>query len=377
MKSRQDVFKVTARRTQSATPLPPVLSSPAPLDRKPSGEFVPGLARWLALAGLLILLPRISFALIHIGVALAVAAWLAPLVAFLVRRNVPRPFAIFLVLGATAAAMTGMLVWLYPFLAKDIATLAGLLETSEPQKLASKLSVLLLKVLPWLRTKGVLHQLEEGFAPMIAAFVQAALAFEVALLANLISYVMIALLVFYALQWGEPTKRKIVQTMPNRYLEGTVLFLENAVARCSRYLRVQTLLALTASLVLALAFHLMQLPGILAMAVYGALTLLTPYWGGFVGAIPVAVASMNATNSFNTAFGIVLAIATMQLLINVFLSFTRLGEFARLHPWEALLALLLGGSLGGVWGILLAGPLAALCKIILQEAFWVRRNFRG
>lgn len=332
---------------------------------------------WLALAGLLILLPRISFALIHIGAALALAAWLAPLVALCVRRKMPRPFAIFFVLGATAAVLTGMLVWLYPFLAKEIATLAGLLETSEPQKLASKLSVLLLKALPWLQTKGVLHQLEEEFAPMIAAFVEAALAFEVALLANLISYVVIALLVFYVLHWGEPTKRKIVCAVPNRCWEGTVLFLEKTVARCSRYVRVQTFLALAASLMLALAFHLMHLPGILAMAVYAALTLLTPYWGGFVGAIPVAVASMNATNSFNTAFGIVLAIATMQVLINVFLSSSRFGGIVRLHPWEVLLALLLGASLGGVWGILLAGPLAALCKIVLQEALWVRRSFRG
>ncbi len=375
---QQDVFKVTARRKQPATSEVPAGSPPPPvIVEKVERAFAPTIVMWLALTGLLLLLPKISFAFIHIGAALTLAALLAPVVALFVRHNVPRTLAIILVLGVVVGAVVCVLPLLYPLLVAEIAKLSIFVETSEPQKLAGKLSVLLLKVLPWLRTKGILLQLETMFAPLITTFVQSALAFEIALLANLASYAIITLLVFYTLRWGNETKRKIIAAVPNRHLERTALLLEKVIASAGRYLRLQAFIAVIAGILLALAFYLMPLPGIFIMGVYGALTLLTPYWGALLGAIPIAVAGINSTNSLHVVFGIILALATMQLLTNILLATSRRNKTARLQPWEALLALLLGGSLGGVWGILFGAPLAALCKIILRETFTVMRSFRG
>ncbi len=377
MTPQQDVFKVTARRKQPAIAAPPAPSTvPPSILEKPEPRHSPSLLIWLLLGGLLFLLPQTVFAAIHLAVTVTCAAVLEPLVTFCTRRRVPRVFAGLLALVLLGAVVAGLFLWLAPIITKEIAKLTAALNASAPEKVASKLSILLVRALPWLRTKSILQQLQAEFMPRIAAFLQAALSFEVAVLSNVISYVLIALGVFYLLHWGEYTRRKVLGALPNRHLEMGALFWEKVAPRLARYLRAQALLFLCASLMLAAALALMGLPGVFIMSVFGALALLTPYCGALAGAIPLAVAGINASNSLHVVFGVILALATVQLLINVFLSSSRFKLEARLQPWEALLALFLGGSLGGVWGVLLAGPLAGLSKIILREALKVRKSFR-
>jgi predicted PurR-regulated permease PerM len=52
------------------------------------------------------------------------------------------------------------------------------------------------------------------------------------------------------------------------------------------------------------------------------------------------------------------------------------GSYARLHPLAVLAALIGGASVGGVFGILVAIPLTACAKIVLEDAIEpaLRRN---
>jgi putative permease len=331
----------------------------------------------LLLAGVLLLLPHAAFVVVHLTAVAACAAVLEPFVSFCTRRRMPRLFACLLALALLAAFVAGFIFWLAPILLKEIAKLTALLNASAPEKVASKLSILILRALPWLRTKSVLQQLQTELKPGIEAFLQTALSFEVAALSNLASYILIAFGIFYVLHRGEHTRRKITGALPNRSLEMGALFWEKTAPRLARFLRVHAFLFLGVSAVLAAAVALMGLPGVFIMSVFGGLALLTPYWGALMAAIPLAIAGANATNSLNVIFGVVLALALLQLLLNTMLSSARFKLTARLQAWEALLALLLGASLAGVWGMLLAGPLAGCAKIILKEVVEVRKSFRG
>lgn len=374
----QDVFKVTARRKQPALAASPAPSTTPPTLFAPvSPRRTPVFAIWLLVAGALWLLPHAVFVLLHLAVIASCAAVLEPLVSFCTRRRMPRVLAVLLALTLLAAIVAGSLFALTPILIKEIAKLTALLNASAPEKVASKLSILLLRALPWLRTKSILQQLQTELTPRLEAFLQTALSFEVAALSNLGSYVVIALGIFYVLHWGERTRRKVIGAMPNRYLEMSMLCWEKITPRLARFLRVHAFLFLGASVILAAAIALMGLPGVFVMSMFAGLALLTPYWGALIAAIPLAIAGANATNSLHIVFGIVLALALLQLLLNITLSFARFKFAVRLQAWEALLAFLLGASLAGVWGVLLAAPLAGCVKVILWEVLEVRKSFRG
>lgn len=373
----RDAFTITARRFQSAQaaaspPPPPSLLKTAPLRRTP----VPRWLIWLPLLGAALLLPNSAIVLLHLGATLMLVALLDPLVTFLVRRDVPRLPAVLAACLAAGAVLATVLALLWPYLIREIAVLTRALQASEPENVANKLGVLLLKAFPWLRTKSILQQLQAEFAPLVTVFVQTALTFETALLSNFASYGVVAFCVFYLLQWRARVPGVILRAVPNRRLEAAAHFVGRTLPRLGRFLRMQALLCFSASLVLAAAFHLMHLPGIVSMSAYGALALATPYWGALVGAIPLAVAAMNSTNSVNIVFGIVIALALMQLLNKLVFFSSERRKHERLSPLEGLLALLLGASLAGVWGILLGGPVMGLGKIVLQEWLAVKKQFR-
>ena len=378
MTSPQDVFKVTARRKQPALAASPAPSTAPPILFTPvESRRTPALLIWLLVAGVLLLLPHALFVLLHLAVIACCAAVLEPLVLFCTRRRMPRALASALALALLAAVVAGLIIGLAPILTKEIAKLTALLKVSAPEKIASKLSILLLRALPWLRTKSILQQLQTELQPSLEAFLRTALSFEVGLLSNLPSYIAIAFGIFYALQWSEYTRRKMVGALPNRYLEMGAFFWERVTPQVTRFLRVHVFLFLSVSLILAAAITLMDLPGVFAMCVFGGLALMTPYWGVLIAALPLAIAGANAANSLHVVFGIMLALALLQLLVNLMLSFSRFKLATRLQVWEAFLAFLMGGSLAGVWGLLLAAPLAGCVKIILREAVEVRKSFRG
>ena len=62
----------------------------------------------------------------------------------------------------------------------------------------------------------------------------------------------------------------------------------------------------------------------------------------------------------------------MQQIDNNFISPTVLRATVRLHPAVVLLVLILGGGIGGLWGVLLAVPVTAAIKILAGHLWRTR-----
>ncbi len=62
----------------------------------------------------------------------------------------------------------------------------------------------------------------------------------------------------------------------------------------------------------------------------------------------------------------------MQQIDNNFVSPTVLRATVRLHPAVVILVLILGGAVGGLWGVLLAVPVTAAIKILAGHLWRTR-----
>jgi predicted PurR-regulated permease PerM len=116
--------------------------------------------------------------------------------------------------------------------------------------------------------------------------------------------------------------------------------------------------------------EVLRVPGAVPIALAtGALELL-PLVGPFTaGALAVSVAYLNGTNPFGwsqVTYGI--AVAVMYLLfreIEDYVVVPRvLGKAVKLHPLIVLFALVSGGLIAGLFGLLIAVPIAASLKIV-------------
>jgi hypothetical protein len=62
----------------------------------------------------------------------------------------------------------------------------------------------------------------------------------------------------------------------------------------------------------------------------------------------------------------------VQQIDNHFISPKVMGWAVRLHPVAVMIALLLGASLGGIWGMLLAVPMMGVAKILFVHFYETR-----
>lgn len=95
---------------------------------------------------------------------------------------------------------------------------------------------------------------------------------------------------------------------------------------------------------------------------------LFPYLGPILGAIPSVALAL--TEGPTKAIYLGLAILVIQQVEANLLSPRIVGTRVGLHPLLVIFALLSGGELFGIWGILLAVPVVAVMKVLVKFAFY-------
>ncbi|MGI9667867.1 MAG: AI-2E family transporter [Acidimicrobiia bacterium] len=137
------------------------------------------------------------------------------------------------------------------------------------------------------------------------------------------------------------------------------------------FLRGQLLVAVIVGVMLSFGYWVIGLEFWLLIGLVGGLLNIVPFLGPWVGgALGVVVAI--TTGDVTTAVLAVIVAVVVQQIDNNFVSPTVLRATVQLHPAVTLLVLVLAGALAGVWGVIVAVPLAASTRIVLGH-WWRTR----
>jgi predicted PurR-regulated permease PerM len=98
-----------------------------------------------------------------------------------------------------------------------------------------------------------------------------------------------------------------------------------------------------------------------------ALLILIPYIGIAIGSIIPALFALATMDSYWYALGVILWFQVVQFLEGNFITPNIVGGKISLNPLVAIMSLILGGMLFGLAGLILALPLVAAIKIILNQ----------
>jgi predicted PurR-regulated permease PerM len=120
-----------------------------------------------------------------------------------------------------------------------------------------------------------------------------------------------------------------------------------------------------------LVFLIIGLPFWLPIGLLAGFFNIIPLIGPFVGG-GVAVVVGGIEGGPSLAVKSALAMLVVQQIDNHFISPKVMGWAVRLHPVAVMIALLLGASLGGIWGMLLAVPMMGVAKILFVHFYETR-----
>lgn len=144
-----------------------------------------------------------------------------------------------------------------------------------------------------------------------------------------------------------------------------------SVDRISGYISGNLTVSVIAAAVSFVALWLMGVPFPLALALWIGITDLVPVVGVFLGAAPaVALAAREGTGLM---VAVIVFIVVYQQIENYVIAPRVMKRAVDLSPPTVILALMIGGTLAGGLGALLALPVAALVKIVITDYVVAKR----
>jgi predicted PurR-regulated permease PerM len=381
------------------TPTPPAFGESnsdgvAPhTDRIVSSPMVSRVARWGVVSwsliglGLLVFMSyryvlwpvRVVFP--PLLVALAVVYLLNPVVSRLQRRGIPRGWGTLLAY-LVFFGVVGVLLW---FLIPVFATQVSSFVSSVPDLLA-RAQAWATDLLRRIDVNADTSQLFGSLTPTGSAgeFISRIFGFTVGVLHVILILVLGAVFGFYLLVDLPKMKRVVTALIPaRRRPEVTEVGQEMSVA-VGGFFRGQLLVALFVGLASMLGLWIVGLPYWAIVGAVAGLFNLIPLIGPFIGAIPAIFIAFTTQSSdgllhlqpgWPLALGASAALLIVQQIDNHIISPNVVSRTVKLHPMTVMLGLLVGGTLLGLWGMILAVPVIAAVKIVALHAWDTRMHW--
>lgn len=136
------------------------------------------------------------------------------------------------------------------------------------------------------------------------------------------------------------------------------------------FFRGQLVVALIVGVLVSIGLVIIGLPFWLLIGMVAGVFNMIPLVGPYIGGIPALVIALTTREPI-TAVWVIVVMAGVQQIDNHFISPLVMHRVVKLHPVLVMLALLLGGTLGGFFGLLVAVPTAAIIKILVGHLWRV------
>ena len=186
-------------------------------------------------------------------------------------------------------------------------------------------------------------------------------------LVNLVSLLLISPVVaFYMLRDWQGFTSKIVDLVPKKHKKNVVDGMQAVSRIISGYLRGQVLVCISLGAFYSLGLWLVGLKlGVLVGFIAGLISFI-PYVGSISGFLMAMVLVVTQYGTLPKIIAVVIVFLIGQFLEGNFLTPKFVGENIGLHPVWVMFALLAGGVLLGLLGMIIAVPVAAIIGVLLR-----------
>ena len=284
------------------------------------------------------------------------------------RRRMPTALAIVIVYAGILAGLVGVGWFIVPHVAGDVMTFMR----QYPQ-LADRVTRLVYdpndpvtsRLPDWMRAEISRIPKELAAWVQVRGFESASRVVVVVAggFAAVTTFVIIPLVTAYLLMDLEHLQRGLQSIVPPRRWRGLVDLLREIDGVVGGFIRGQLLVALSVGVLITIALWLLHVPYPFFFGLIAAIGDLVPYVGALLAFLP----------AFGTAWlsnGIVNALFVLGAFVVIFeaeghfLAPNIVSRTVSLSPFVVLLALLVGGELGGIIGLLLAIPVAGILRAL-------------
>lgn len=310
--------------------------------------------------------------------SIVVASGVEPFASWFEDRNVPRLLSVLILYLVFFSFLIILLTLIVPFFSFEVAEL-----TKNLPSFVSSISGALDKVQNTSAVKyfDVFSELQ-NFLDVFSQFLQVSSRSVFSLIATLFggvfSFIAVVIISFYLAIMPKGMIHFIRSVIPDEYEEYFISLWRRSERKVGRWFQGQLLLASSVGLVVFVGLSLFGIEYALILSILAMVLELIPIAGPVIAAIPAVLVGFSVSPTMGLWI-LGFYIVVQQLESHVLAPYI-LGKTLGLNPLTVVIALLIGGKLAGIVGIILSVPAA----VVLVEVFddiaaekEIRRSQRG
>ncbi len=296
--------------------------------------------------------------------ALIIASAIAPAVNLLEKLKIPRVIGALLIYIVVIGALGFLISLAVPSIAKEIKDLSSNLPSyisflsdkfESIQRASSKYQDIIIQFQGFLSSMGDLLRKSASnlFSTAINVF------------GGIFSLLLILVISFYLSVQKRGVQHVITSIVPHEHRDYILSLWERSQRKLGRWLQGQLFLGLLIGVLVYIGLSFLDVKFALLLAVLAGVLEIFPYIGPVIAAIPAII--LGFLQAPVLGFWVLVLYVVIQQMENHLIVPLVIGKIVKLNPVAVILALLVGGRLGGLTGMILAVPLAAVLAEFLRD----------
>ncbi|HJV44259.1 MAG TPA: AI-2E family transporter [Bacillota bacterium] len=184
-------------------------------------------------------------------------------------------------------------------------------------------------------------------------------------LQKLIDLLVIPFIVFYLLKDMKMIQRGFLFFVPGTKRTDLAKLLHEIDEALESYIGGQLIVCLIVGIFAYIGYWIIDMPYAILLAFVITVTNIIPYIGPLIGAAPSILLAL--TVSWKMTLLVLLINLIVQILEGNVISPMIMGKRLHMHPLLIIMALLVGGELGGLLGLVFAVPIVAILRVVFQH----------
>lgn len=326
---------------------------------------------WWGLFGMVMLvfvaLPYLGVVMNTLGLLFMTALLsmlIAPLAATLERRRIPRALTVLMVYIALLVGMTLIILLIVPIIVQNVRTLAENGDAIVASILANLEQIPVLREIAQTEIEGR-GTLIDNLGNMVSTGAYTLLGTLASAGGLLFSIFIILVLVFFLVATPQLSRNLLEIWVPPRYHDRIETLVRRSSWGLSRWLVAQLCISAYWVIAYSTMLTLLGIPYAITIGVISGILEFIPYLGGLIGSILMVLSALTVDPwlaVWAMLWGIPVGIIGVNFVVPFFFS-----RAINVHPGGILLALYVGGQVGGLMTALLTVPVVVLITMVVRE----------
>lgn len=298
-------------------------------------------------------------------VALFLAALMHPAARWGASKKIPKGLMvifIYLILFALLAALFALII---PTLVRQLGSLSQIIGSS-----IVALSGSIQSLREFTVQYGLADNLSAGVASLqeqVSRVATGLFATLTGLFGSIVGFVIVLVMAFYIVVQDKEAVRMFHNLVPDKYQDLSTRLISQVEVKIGRWLIGQLTLSLIIGVVYYIGLLVLDVQGALALSIFAGFTEFIPYLGPILGGIPIVLVALS-DSVIKALFALGLVIIIQQLENQIVVP-KLMQKAVGLNPLISIVAVLVGARLFGIFGALLAIPMATALSVVLSELY--------